>query len=147
MTDYYPISPYAKGVEIYSKEIYSYEKKLTKTDFPNVDKFKETDFALKHNTVKDRVKSILREDKYARKNDFYLCLYYWIKCGYIKMEIDFKDFDKITKPETISRIRRELISQAKEGDEELQYLLDDTETLDKRETLKQLNQSYYSNET
>jgi len=106
--------------------------------------FKESiDFTLKHNHVKERVLSILKGDKYARKNDFYLCLVYWIKCGFIKMEIDFKDFNKITKPESISRCRRELISLAKKGNKELQFLLKDSETLNKRDNLQRLNREYY----
>lgn len=116
----------------------------TKTDYPSLDKFKESiDFNLKHNTVKQRVLSILREDKYARKNDFYLCLLYWIKCGFIQMKVDFKDFDKITKPESISRCRRELILESKRGVKELRWLLNDEETLEKRENLKDLNRGYF----
>lgn len=131
-------------IEIKSRQIE--RETYTKTDFPSLEKFKESaDFSLKHQKVKDRVLSILREDKYSRKNDFYLCLLYWIKCGFIKMEVDFKDFDRITKPETISRVRRELISEAKHGVKELNFLLSDEETLEKRENLQELNKDYYKN--
>jgi len=101
-------------------------------------------FNIIHKNVKDRVLSILKGDKYSRKNDFYLCMVYWIKCGFIKMQIDLKDFDKVTKPESISRCRRELIKEAKEGNLDLQFLLKDKEVLDKRETLKELNRRYYA---
>jgi hypothetical protein len=111
---------------------------------PRIDNFKENmAFNIKHNTVKEKVKSILRKDKYSRKNDFYLCLLYWIQNGDITMNVDFKDFKKICKPETISRIRRELISDAKKGNNELKWLLNDLETLDERDNLYNLNHDYY----
>jgi hypothetical protein len=100
---------------------------------PNKNNFKETDFEIRHNTVKERVKSLLRKDKYARTNDFYLCLLYWISCGHITMNIDFKDWNKITKPESISRCRRQLLTMARRGDKELQFLLKDTKTLNDRD--------------
>lgn len=96
------------------------EDKIVK---PNLERFKETEFSLRHEKVKDRVLSILREDKYSRIDDFYLCLLYWIKTGQIEMKVDFKDFKKITKPESISRCRREIFTMAKK-DQKLKFLLE-----------------------
>ena len=59
------------------------------------------------------------------------------------MNIDFKDFNKITKPETISRVCRELVSEAKNGDESLKWLLNDCVTLNSRDVLMNLNHDYY----
>jgi len=129
-------------IEVKSKHTETIEKLGNRQVEPNY--FKESiTFNTKHNTVKEKVQSILRKDKYSRKNDFYLCLVYWIQNGDIQMKVDFKDFKKITKPETISRIRRELISEAKKGNKELKYLLNDEEILEERENLKTLNQAYY----
>ena len=111
---------------------------------PNYDNFKESmTFNTKHTTVKEKVRSILRKDRYARKNYFYLCLLYWVQNGDIQMNIDFKDFKSITKPETISRCCRELVSEAKQGNNELKWLLNDTEILEQRNELEQLNHDYY----
>lgn len=120
------------------------EKLSTKTDKPSYDYFKESmAFNTRHNTVKEKVRSILRKDKYARKNYFYLCLLYWVQNGDIQMKVDFKDFSKITKPETISRCCRELVSEAKKGVKELSWLLNDEETLNNRNELSELNRGYY----
>ena len=113
---------------------------------PNINKFKESmNFNTKHNNVKDKVRSLLRQDKYARRNYFYLCLLYWVQNGDITMNIYFKDFKKITKPETISRVCRELVSEAKKGDKDLKWLLNDEDILNERDNLKQLNHNYYKN--
>ena len=132
------------GVEVKpSRDIYTIEKKGNNPE-PNLDRFKESmNFNTKHNTVKEKVRSLLRQDTYARKNYFYLCLLYWVQNGDITMNIDFKDFSKITKPETISRICRELISEAKNGDESLKWLLKDELTLNQRNELQNLNHDYY----
>ena len=116
-----------------------------KEDFsckPNLDKFKETDFSLRHEKVKDRVLSILKEDKYSRVDDFYLCLLYWVKTGQIKINVDFKDFKSITKPESISRARREIFTEAR-NDPKLKYLLNNEAT--ELRTLEESNyHDYYS---
>ena len=116
--------------------------KLTKTDLPK-DDLKETDFSLRHERVKDRVLSILKGDKYARKNDFYLCLNYWIRTGMINVNVDFQEWNKITKPESISRARRELMSLAKRGNKDYAFLLKDEETIDVREKEEQNYKNYY----
>jgi hypothetical protein len=119
-------------------------KRNYRTDYQDPTKIKESsDFALKHLKVRDRVLSILRSDRYARENDFFLCLLYWTKCGFIKTNIDLKDFNKITKPESISRCRRELVEKAKKGDKELQFLLNNQETLEERKKAEELYHDYY----
>lgn len=137
----------AMGISI-NNSVKSITKEVKNTQVESIEarprKYNETNFSIMHKKVKDRVLSILRGDKYARQNDFYLCLVYWIKCGFIKTEIDLKDLQNITKPESISRVRRELITQAKKGDAALQFLLKDEETLNERENLNQLNQGYYN---
>ena len=131
-------------IEVKGREYETIEKVGNRQTEPRYTNFKESmTFNTKHNTVKEKVKSILRKDRYSRKNDFYLCLLYWIQNGDIQMKVDFKDFKKITKPETISRIRRELISEAKKGNKELKYLLNDEEILEERENLYNLNHQYY----
>lgn len=91
-------------------------RKLTKTEVPDYDNFKESmDFKFKHDKIQDRVKSILKSDKYARRNDLWLCLLYWIKMGHIKLLIPLEDFSKINPPESISRARRKLLEETKRG--------------------------------
>lgn len=119
------------------------EREIIEKPRPKISELKETNFSLRHNTVKERVKSLLRSDKYSRQNDFYLCLLYWVKMGFITTHIELKDFSKITKPESISRCRRELLKDAKQGDKDLQFLLNDNETLNKRQDLELLNHDYY----
>lgn len=139
---------------VWKKEIREIEKPILvkeiidKKDRVDTQLFKgnlhETDFSLRHEKVKDRVLSLLRMDKYNRKNDFFLCLNYWIRTGQISVNVDFKDWNKITKPESISRARRELISKAKHGDKELQFLLKDEETLETRKTEEENYKDYFS---
>ena len=128
-------------IEVKSKDCEIIEKLGVR---PNDNNFKESmDFKLKHNTVKSRVLSILRQDKYARKDDFYLCLLTWVKSGHIKLIVPLEDFNKINKPESISRCRRQLIEEAKKGNKELNFLLKDTETMELRENYKNLYHDYY----
>ena len=123
------------------KQIETIEKEGVR---PNERNFKESNtFSIKHNTVKDKVKSLVRFDKYARKDRFYLCLLYWIKNGDITMNVDFKDFKKITKPETITRCFRELKEQANNGNKELRWLLYDEENNEHCELMENLNHDYY----
>lgn len=114
--------------------------KLTKTDLPNYDRFKESiDFSIKHDKVKDRVKSILMFDKFSRKNDLWLYLIYLVKCGYIKLQIDISDFKKANPPESISRARRLIYSEIRKGQhKELKYLIDN----DIEETRKDQEELY-----
>jgi hypothetical protein len=60
----------------------------------------------------------------------------------ITVNVDFKDFIAITKPESISRCRRQLINESK-SEPKLKWLLDDIETLSKRENLENLNHDYF----
>lgn len=138
-------------VELPTKNIFVVERvgkkkpqELTPTELPRKEVFKESsDFALKHNTLKSKVLQVLRQDKYTRKDDFYLCLKIWILSNHIKLIVPLEDFGKIYKPESISRIRREIFKEAK-TDPKLKWLFYDTETLDKREKLQELYHDYYS---
>ena len=111
---------------------------------PDYKRLNESDsFKYKHDTLKSKVLQLLKQDKYARKDDFYLCLLTWIKSGHIKLIIPLEDFNKIYKPESISRCRRRLIEEAKKGNKELKFLLKDTETMELRENYKNLYHDYY----
>ncbi len=113
-------------------------------DTYNQNKYKESmDFKLKHNTLKQKVLSILKSDKQARHDYFWLCLLVWIKQDAIKFIIPLEDYSKMYKPESISRIARELFEEARNGEVELQFLLKDTKTLDKRDNLRGLNYDYF----
>jgi hypothetical protein len=117
---------------------------LTKTDTYGQERYKDSiGFKFQHETLKSRVLSILRGDKQARKDDFWLCLMIWIKSDNIKLVIPLEDYHKIYKPESISRIRRELIAEAKSGVKELQFLLNNEEILEERDDLEELNHNYY----
>jgi len=98
---------------------------------------------LKHLTLKQKVLSIVKQDKLARKDYFWLCLLVWIKSNNIKFIIPLEDYHKMYKPESISRIFRELMEEAKKGKPELQFLLNDTQTLNKRDNLQELNRQYF----
>lgn len=115
----------------------------TKTDNYN-DNYKESmDFKFKHTTCKEIVKQILRQDKKARKDYSWLLLLVWIKQGAIKFIIPLEDYKKMYKPESVSRVCRELVESAKKGNKELKWLLNDEETLEKRENLQELNRGYF----
>jgi hypothetical protein len=124
-----------------SKIVETYEKKTSEIDLK---RYKESnDFSLRQETIRNRVLSILKTDIKSRKDDMWLCLLYWIKCGHIKLVIPLEEFHKINKPESISRARRKLIEDAKKGDKSLHFLLNDTETLDLREEERVNYQEYY----
>lgn len=129
-------------VEVLVKPVEVVEKKGTFQPTDNC--FKESnDFKYKHETLKSKVLQLLKQDKYARKDDFYLCLLTWVKSGHIKLIVPLEDFNKINKPESISRCRRQLIEEAKKGVKELNFLLKDTDTLELRENYKNLYHDYY----
>lgn len=104
-------------------------------------------FDARFKTAKDKVLSILRNDELARKDDFYLCLLFWIKSNQIKLIVPLDKIFYLNKPETISRARRSLIRQAKKGEPNLQFLLKDKETLEKREEERQEVSNYFSAES
>lgn len=112
---------------------------------PDQDNFNESMiFQKKMSTIEERVKSILRSDKYARKKDWWLILLYWVKMGYIKIVVPLENLNKITPPESITRVKRRLISMAKKGDKELRWLLNDLENIQIREEHEQLYHNYYA---
>lgn len=117
------------------------------TSKPDVKRLKESqDFAYRFNTVKERVASIMRTDKFSRKNDLWLLLLYYNKMGYIKLKIDVKEFSKITMPESISRARRKIFQDIREGNNpKMKYLLEDQETLDIRNNQEQHFREYFKN--
>lgn len=107
-----------------------------KTDSPNYDNFNQSmTFQFKHDTIKQRVKSILMFDKFSRKNDLWLYLLYLVKMDFIDLKINIKQFNKVNPPESISRSRRLIYKEIKEGNhKELKYLIDkDMEEIRKEE--------------
>lgn len=117
-----------------------------KQEIESTDKYKKyLEFEEQHLTLKELIKKITYYDKEARNNYFYLCLLCWIKSNQIQLIVPLKNYDKLYKPESISRVYRELVTEAKAGNKELQYLLKDEETLNKRENLENFNHSYYQN--
>ncbi len=105
--------------------------------------YKTKGFAKRFPTVKLRVASILKNDSYARRKDWYLTVLYWIKCGYIKLIIPQDKLMTITSPETITRARRKLIEDAKKGDKKLQFLIKDNETISIRESRRKEMKEYF----
>jgi len=100
-------------------------RKLPPTEIPNLDRLKESmDFKFKFDSVKDRVKSILRSDIYARKNDLWLLLRYWQAMGQIKIIIPLEEFSNINAAETITRARRKIFEEAR-TDPSLKWVLTD----------------------
>ena len=123
-------------VEIINKQI-----NIEKEEKPKYDIHK---FEREHMTLKELVKHIVKYDKQSRKDYFALCLQVWLSANQIQFLIPMSSYNKIYKPDSITRIFRELMKQAKKGDPELQFLLKDTETLDKRSNLETLNHNYYN---
>lgn len=123
------------GKDFSGKELVTIEKKGTKykrgskkfspTEIPNNDRVKESiDFAKKFDNVKDRVKSIIKSDKYSRKNYLWLDILYYVKCGQIKLIVPLEEFQKANSPETINRAFRKLIEETSKGlHPDLKYLL------------------------
>ena len=97
-----------------------------KTEKPDLKRLKVSDsFEKNFDNVKDRVKSILKKDKFARKNDVWLMLVYYSQMGYINLKIDINAFNKINPPESLSRARRSIFSEIKAGQHpDLKYLID-----------------------
>jgi len=101
-------------------------KSKSVTDEPDLDRLKVSNtFEKNFDNIKDRVESILKRDKFARKNDVWLMLVYYAQMGYINLKIDINAFDKINPPESISRARRSLFEEIKQGQHpELKHLID-----------------------
>lgn len=132
---------------IYEKEkpIKRVIKKGYPTEKPDLKRLKESsDFALKHDSIRERVISILRSDKFSRRNDLWLLLLYYHKMGYLKLKIDISQFNKIHMPESISRARRSIYQDIRENKlPQLRFLLDDQETLNIREKEEEKYREYF----
>ena len=131
-------------IEVKANDIEKVEK--VGTGFLDEDRLKESnDFALKHDTIQERVKFILKFDKFARKDDLFLLLLYYVKCNMIKLIVPLSDFHNIHKPESITRAKRYLFQKAKKGDKELRFLLDDKDNLEIRNKQEENYRDYYNN--
>lgn len=119
------------------------ENKYLETEKIEKPKYDSSKFEREHMTLKELIKHIVKYDKLARKDYFHLCLRVWISSNQIQLIVPMSSYNKIYKPDSITRIFRELMTQAKKGNEELQFLLKDTETIDKRDNLENLNHNYY----
>ena len=113
-----------------AKEVEKVEKQKEVIDSENLNESRG--FAKRFPKVKDRVRSILRNDEYARKNYLWLCLRYWANCGHIKIIIPQDKFGGVNSPETITRACRKLFEDARKGEPKLKFLLKDSETLGRR---------------
>lgn len=118
----------------------------TPTEEPDNNRIKESmDFADRHNTVLERVKYIMKFDKYARKDYLWLLLVYYAKCSMIKIITPLENFGKKNSPESINRCRRELYKRARGGDSNLKWLLTNQEFLEDMDKEKELYNRYYQN--
>ena len=119
------------------------KKGKSPTERPNLKRLKESsDFAIRHKTIRKRVEQILKQDIYSRKDDLFLLLLYYVKCNMIKIIVPLSSFKKINKPESITREKRYLFSQAKKGDKDLQWLLD-KENIEIRKEEEQKYKEFY----
>jgi hypothetical protein len=132
------------------KDIYKYE--LSKKRHRNLmsnSKYKEDDFKEslyfqdKYDKVLDRVISIMREHPETRNFDWQLVLFYWAKMGMIKIIVPMDQLNKITPIESITRQKRKAIEKAKNGDENLKWLLKDKDNLEIREDHENKYHDYY----
>ena len=123
-------------------------RKRNVTEVPDLSRLKDSDsFAIKFDNIKDRVISILQFDKFARRNDLWLLLLYYHKMGYLKLQIEVSQFNKINMPESISRARRSIFQEIREGKHpKLNYLLEDTKTLEIRKQQELNYEEYFSKE-
>lgn len=85
------------------------------------------------------VTEILAKDENTRNSDLWLCIQFWRKKG-IRVYVNYADLDKMTTPETITRVRR--IIQNNQG----QYLPTNPETLYRRKVKEELLRQYFSNQ-
>ena len=119
-------------IEVPYKQIEKVEKKgkLTKTEEPSIDiETLNKRFDRRFQTVREKVIKILREDEFARKKDWWLTIRLWAMSGHIKIITPMDKLIEINAPESISRIRRSLVNEAKNGNKDLKFLLKDKETL------------------
>ena len=127
------------------KDIYKIEQKgsTQHLDIESVDY--KRGFDKRFTTVKQRVRSIVKNDKDARKNYLWLYMVYLVKCGMIKLIVPLENFNKVNSPETVTRAFRKLVEEAKNGDPSLSFLLDE-ETLGARQQEEQNYRNYFAQE-
>jgi len=89
-------------------------------------------FDKRFQTVREKVIKILKEDEFARKKDWWLVIRLWASSGHIKLITPMDKLLEINAPESVSRIRRSLIKEAKNGNQDLKFLLKDNDILDDR---------------
>lgn len=128
-----------KMVEIKNKIIEKIEKEREFEDLNTLEKRFDSRFK----TAKQKVLKILKEDKEARRNYFYLCLKVWILSNNIKLIIPLEKYGEMVKPETICRIRRQLIHEAKKGNKKLKFLLEDKENLKENKEMAEESRIIY----
>jgi len=108
-----------------------------KTDYPSLNKpdlyTLNKRFDKRFQTLRQKVIKILKEDDYARKKDWWLTLRLWAMSGHIKIIVPLDKLLEINAPESISRIRRSLIKEAKLGNKDLRFLLKDEKVLNDRD--------------
>ena len=115
------------------------------TEKPDNNRINESmDFAEKHKSILERVKYILKFDKLARKDYWWLQAVFYAKCGFIKEIAVLERFKDKPSPESIDRTRRELYKKARAGDKELAWLLSDKEFIEEMENKEELYRNYYS---
>lgn len=102
-------------------------KDFKPTSTPNEDRVIDSlDFKFKFDNVKDRVKSIIKGDKYARENYLWLQILYYSKMGMLKLLVPLEDFQYANSPETITRAFRKLMEETKRGmHPDLKFLLEE----------------------
>lgn len=119
-------------------------RKIYPTELPDVKRLRESNqFALKQDTVKEGVKSILRTDMLARTDYWWLEARYYAKYGFLKEVIILPKYKEKPSPGSIGRAKRQLYIEARAGKPELQYLLKDQEFLEKMQKQEELYHDYY----
>jgi len=126
-------------IEIKEKEI---EKEVFNPKFNEFSKSydlfeKNKEFDKRFKTVRERTLKILKEDKFARKEKWWLLIRYWCSAGYIKIVVPKEHLFNIVSPESVFRIQRRLIQEAKKGNENLSFLIKDKDLINKNESLNQ----------
>jgi len=94
-------------------------------------------FDKRFKTVKERTLKILKEDSFARKKKWWLTIRFWSMANFIKVVVPKEKLFNITSPESIFRIQRNLITKAKRGYPELQFLLKNKELLNYNQLLNE----------
>ncbi len=116
----------------------------TPTETPDNDRVKlGLKFAQEQITIKEIVKHVLKYDKLARKDYWWLNTRVYALGGFIKQLVILENFSRKPSPETINRERRELYIEAKKGDPELKWLLTDEEFIENMKEREELFKNYF----